>query len=381
MFIRLGKILPPEDYNPEVRFGKSLNENFTWMDYYASADPVPNGPLYDRDQTPDYLKANSIEVHNRSAILSDHTTYWDNRDEFVGAVALAVSRLAHLKIITEPKQAIRLQFARYRRRWRVRCLLAVRMFAILAMVGLPYALFSQLELIGQTVMSLGVQGQQTIPLLTTVLPVQLAELPKNQQREATLGFATIEMLVLAGYWILYMIWRLWETMDLKAFFDRVDYSFNSPMFLFLYGAALFLEIGLAVFVVALDWVPVVWNKQRLEISILWASITCWPAYLLSWIQLRWREFQPQTSNELERLGDNTSSCCKPPPPCHSHLFLPLCYRHPNAFFVGLGKCLAHRYQRKKQSRGSLLDHPCQRGRAVCRHSTLEALDRRQRGGR
>jgi fumarate reductase subunit D len=55
-----------------------------WIDVYASADPVPNGPTR-IEQTS--AEVTSVQVWNRGALLSDHTTYWDNLDGFVLRVA------------------------------------------------------------------------------------------------------------------------------------------------------------------------------------------------------------------------------------------------------------------------------------------------------
>jgi hypothetical protein len=50
-----------------------------WMDIYASADPVPNGPTRTGPQGgPEY-----IQVWNRGSFLADHTRYWENLDGFV----------------------------------------------------------------------------------------------------------------------------------------------------------------------------------------------------------------------------------------------------------------------------------------------------------
>jgi hypothetical protein len=55
-----------------------------WMDVYASADPVPNGPTRIEETS---AEVTSVQVWNRGALLSDHTTYWDNLDGFVLRVA------------------------------------------------------------------------------------------------------------------------------------------------------------------------------------------------------------------------------------------------------------------------------------------------------
>jgi hypothetical protein len=57
---------------------------FRWMDVYASADPVPNGPTRIEDTS---AEVTSVQVWNRGALLSDHTSYWDNLDGFVLRVA------------------------------------------------------------------------------------------------------------------------------------------------------------------------------------------------------------------------------------------------------------------------------------------------------
>ena len=51
-----------------------------WMDVYASADPVPNGPTRIELTS---AKVTSVRVWNRGALMSDHTTYWENLDGFV----------------------------------------------------------------------------------------------------------------------------------------------------------------------------------------------------------------------------------------------------------------------------------------------------------
>ena len=59
-----------------------LAEHTKWEDYYATADPVPNGQmLYARDYT-----QSSLEVYNGANLFTDHTTYWKNKDQFGSAL-------------------------------------------------------------------------------------------------------------------------------------------------------------------------------------------------------------------------------------------------------------------------------------------------------
>lgn len=50
-----------------------------WLDFYALADPVPNGPVF-AAQAAGY---ESIHLWNEGSFLGDHTSYWRNRDDFV----------------------------------------------------------------------------------------------------------------------------------------------------------------------------------------------------------------------------------------------------------------------------------------------------------
>ncbi len=105
---------------------------FQWHDYFASADPVPNGPLLDRFQP---QKLRSTAVDNLRSILRDHTTYWHNRDGFVAPVTNLI--VAQARIC--PAGDARAEYATMeRRRWRVRWLVASR----LTLAAAAFAVFA-----------------------------------------------------------------------------------------------------------------------------------------------------------------------------------------------------------------------------------------------
>lgn len=60
-----------------------------WLDLWASADPVPGGPL-DLDRPP---TIRTIKIRNLASSILDHVVYWKNGTEFLAVVA---SRLFHL---------------------------------------------------------------------------------------------------------------------------------------------------------------------------------------------------------------------------------------------------------------------------------------------
>jgi hypothetical protein len=97
-----------------------------WVDYYSTADPVPNGPLRtellgadpDSDQLTVHPQARC--VHNLRSVQADHSFYFDNADEFVSRLALDLGRLTGLDL-GELSQPAPLTRTRAERRWRTAC--------------------------------------------------------------------------------------------------------------------------------------------------------------------------------------------------------------------------------------------------------------------
>jgi hypothetical protein len=64
-----------------------------WVDLYASSDPVPQGSL--NVHLPGY-DITSERIISRRSMLSDHTSYWQNRPEFVTRIAAELDQEAQL---------------------------------------------------------------------------------------------------------------------------------------------------------------------------------------------------------------------------------------------------------------------------------------------
>jgi hypothetical protein len=131
----------------DLRDVRLWGESFTpgqlvWEDYYAHGDPVPNGPLFDDDEDQERLEetarfVRSSEVHNRASMLSDHTSYWANREQFVSRVANAADMLTDFALHRLlPKDGELLAVARKRRHWRVGMLRLGRWVTTIAGVAL-----------------------------------------------------------------------------------------------------------------------------------------------------------------------------------------------------------------------------------------------------
>jgi len=99
-----------------------------WFDFFASADAVPNGPLLD-DFAPKDL--HSCEVTNAHSVVTDHTSYWKNKDEFLPHVAKELLRIAGLD-----SRYVDLERVAGRRRWRMGWRVATRWILAFAAAAL-----------------------------------------------------------------------------------------------------------------------------------------------------------------------------------------------------------------------------------------------------
>lgn len=98
---------------------RASKPDLSWLDVYASHDPVSAGRLF---STPvDGME--SVGITNRASWIADHTSYWDNVDEFVTTAGTWISRVAQLSVplhALNSKDADLARGAVTRRVWRVR---------------------------------------------------------------------------------------------------------------------------------------------------------------------------------------------------------------------------------------------------------------------
>jgi hypothetical protein len=127
---------------------------FVWRDWYASHDPVPNGPLVEDDAPPLPIDLESIEVNNCASFVSDHNAYWYNRDEFIPAVTWEIARVAGFALhAVRAGDAALLERAFARRRIRTKLLGAARVTLLLSVVALLWVLSGTLTEMGEGVRS------------------------------------------------------------------------------------------------------------------------------------------------------------------------------------------------------------------------------------
>jgi hypothetical protein len=125
--IAVALIFGEEDIT-EIRNQASVFEidGMRWVDLFAEFDPVPNGPIFlpvSKDNStisPAKLNMESIEVCNQSSIISDHTSYTTNKDEFVPLIVDAIADLGGSNGQLRRRTPVEREAARGFRRFRVR---------------------------------------------------------------------------------------------------------------------------------------------------------------------------------------------------------------------------------------------------------------------
>jgi tetratricopeptide (TPR) repeat protein len=180
-----------------------------WVDIYASADPVPNGPLLDDFEPRDVL---TTEITNVGSALKDHTAYWKNTDEFLPRVAIELLQKAGLK-----KRFYNSLGVSSRRRWRVGWLLAALRVLGLIAIGLAYSWVAN----PPPVLARGLNAMHS-----GGAPMSLFhDHPKR-----------LALVLVVSLWILarsavLLAWRWWDNNEAKAGLAGREYSLLDKRFL------------------------------------------------------------------------------------------------------------------------------------------------------
>jgi hypothetical protein len=230
--------LQPNDYEPLKNFGCDTE----WHDYFASHDPVPNGPLFDSDQP--FMK--SEPVHNFASMWRDHTTYWLNRDQFVPAIIGDLAQLSQMPIFDFRKgdqTKIRVAAARRagRVQWLKRASSAIWMTAAVVMItrwtDLPdvgHMLLSQLPLLEKAFHWFG------------ITEIFSGELPTNFSAQYLAGVIGVLVCATVAYQVVRLLWQIWTWRDTRALLQRESYDYQWPRSLFFVGALAVVNAGIVI---------------------------------------------------------------------------------------------------------------------------------------
>jgi len=198
-------LLLPGDRRPE-----------RWVNYYASADPVSNGPLFSTPHT----GVREVEVWNGASVLTDHTHYTNSQDDFLSCLALGL--VSTIDRVSPPLGTVAaLERARWRGWWRVWWLSAARLIAAVAGVVSVVRVWPHLSAIGRRI------SGHTPDFLRTLVgdvtkPLRDLLLIGDAKSDLLVGIATVAIVLAAGFVLIALVWRSWEAKDVARFFGRPE---------------------------------------------------------------------------------------------------------------------------------------------------------------
>jgi hypothetical protein len=200
------------------------------VDIWSSADPAPNGPLAAGGAD----AVSSWRVRNAGSVILDHSIYWQNLTEFVGAVGTELGRFGagtpHFPNDRDPFPDWRLRLASLTRGARIHVLSALRAMWIAAVLAIGATLYPTLEA--------GLDGwlPAEIPLIDFL----------RRWLPGILALALIVAGGLVGWTFIGKIWGAGVRADDRAYFvGRIEGPFPWPSWL---GLALLAVVPAAAFV-------------------------------------------------------------------------------------------------------------------------------------
>lgn len=187
-----------------------------WADFYASADPVPNGQLFTEPDGKPWLVEK--EVWNFASMLRDHTSYTSSEDDFLGCAVAELVRATGKRVPPETRDA--LHHARWRGWWRVWWLTFARAAAVVAAVATVVRVRNQLATIGARVS----HWHWWAPVKTVgkyvVDKIQKLIIVGHVTDDQIVGALTVVLVGAAGYAVLAACWSYWQKQDIKRFYQR-----------------------------------------------------------------------------------------------------------------------------------------------------------------
>ncbi len=214
--IREVEVMQPSSDGRAHPMGETpLPQHTRWVDLYATCDPVPNGALFDRQQT-DRLSLSceaqgltSMEVDNRESLVTDHTTYWKNAESFIATVAGELGALCGQRLANVfPLDDERLTIARHMRRRRVTWLKRSRWILILGLIGVWQ--WGNLEQYGIQLLNALVEAGRAIPLVGGLIESAISGTVPSSSNTEMLSLAVGGVLAAGVIFSAWSYWDYWE---------------------------------------------------------------------------------------------------------------------------------------------------------------------------
>jgi hypothetical protein len=193
-------------YEDAVRI-RGAGTQFRWFNFYASSDPVPNGPML--DETRPWIRES--EVFNYASIVRDHTSYLKNRDEVLPILARVLFGAMTFRQSADRLAAKR---ARTRRRMRTRLLTVGRSLIAASGAAATIAVWGQLDSFGHSV-------RRHLPAVAVGLARHVfAALPRSLNTPQGRGAIVWISAWLVAYGFFALLLSLWGRLDLRLLISR-----------------------------------------------------------------------------------------------------------------------------------------------------------------
>jgi hypothetical protein len=281
----------------------ALPSKVTWMDLFASHDPVSNGPIEVAetkfaptgqpylDQAislgskglVDFFHMRQREVVNLQSSIADHTTYWSATDDFVNRVVTELMRISEIPSPATP-DAEWLDLSIQRRRWRVGLRRGCRNVAILA--ALCSAAWPS-----EVIRTFGVNVSGAFSRAAAVLPKQWMPdwIPAVAIPPSLQGLGTLLICICGVFAIAMAGWNTWERREIAHFFRREPFragGIGLTLFAMGWFGILVVTPAATAFVVGgqARW-PSVWTSSVLLVFSCWTLVRSGmgPGRLSGWI--------------------------------------------------------------------------------------------------
>ena len=214
-----------------------LLKRIPWTDFFSNADPVPNGALLD-SLNPKSMLARAFD--NYHSMLFDHTTYLQNRDDFVAQLSRVLmirARIAFNGI--DPKDDTRQNVASARRQFRVGSLRVGRWVVFLATVVAMCSWWNDAPGPIDDAVSVVAAGLEYIPLLSDTIVQDQNTGPRLEGTDIgyeglgheRTGLGNLPGVVLitiaAALWslLLWLMWAWWNRNDTRRRYAQDEFPF------------------------------------------------------------------------------------------------------------------------------------------------------------
>lgn len=221
---RLGALARTWDEAAEVSLLKEMKAvhaqmpTFEWLDLWASADPAPNGPLL-MDPGSVASHVSSYKIRNLGSTVLDHSVYWQNTTEFVGAVAYAIAgRLNSPAIGADTSLPPGLSRGALRRHARVDLLVTARLTYIVAAGAILHEFRGAYPGIGESILK-----------FIASLPGPPDSLDWDGWADGAVGALPFVLGALVGWFLVSKAWDAVVRIDAGLALQRDEQFFTPPV--------------------------------------------------------------------------------------------------------------------------------------------------------